>query len=509
MKPSGVGEVLAQRVNRAAVFLLITSLFLSCAGKSVKESRIFNIEPENQSERTRSIYTDAICIDAISAAPPGADTCYSAEVREALAAKDQDRTQYYLIQLLTKEPEPYIRLEASLLLADLYYSKRRYEDAFQLYTSILPFLDSYLPVAEDDSNKALLRIAEISLFNRKDEELAQLYYSKLNSDILAHINNNGERSKFLERKLLLKQIPADFLGLSDNNISALQVDDDDLWVGTWNGGLVRYSLSNKQAEVFKAGGKSLTPNSVRSIEVTPDRVWIGSYRELSVYSKIDSSWKVIPEFSGLNSTRIEIIKAIDNTIYIGTLGRGLWRLNNNNWERLDNGPLPGNFINCLENIGSLLYIGTMNLGVISLDIETGIFSAFDRINPGIEARNITVLMSQGMDILWIGTYGKGLYRWKENSNQILHYSKNSGQIADDWVLSGAKTSRSLYFGTFGGGISFITIKSGKWQGISLEQGLPSLDISALACSPKLAGFLFAGTLGGGVVRLNEVLLNEN
>ncbi len=508
MKPSGVGEVLAQPVNRAAIFLLITFLFSSCAGKSVKESRILNIEPENQSEKTRYPITECIIIETTPTALPGADTRYSAEVREALAAKDQNRTQYYLIQLLAKETEPCIRLEASLLLADLYYLKRRYEDAFQLYTRILPFLDSYLPVAEDDYNKALLRIAEISLFSRKDEELAQLYYSKLNSDILAHIDN-GEHIKFLERKLLLKQIPADFLGLSDNNISALQVDDDDLWVGTWNGGLVRYSLSNKQAKVFKAGGKSLTPNSVRSIEVTPDRVWIGSYQELSVYSKIDSSWKVIPEFSGVNSTRIEVIKAIDNTIYIGTLGRGLWRLNNNSWERLDKGPLPGNVINCLENIGSLLYIGTMNLGVVSLDIETGIFSAFDRINPGIEARNITVLMSQGMDILWIGTYGGGLYRWQENSNQILHYSKNSGQIADDWVLSGVKTSRSLYFGTFGGGISFISIKSGKWQGISLEQGLPSLDISVLACSPKLAGFLFAGTLGGGVVRLNEALLNEN
>jgi len=502
MKPSGVGEVLAQRVNRTAVFPLITLLILSCAGRSVKEKLIPEITPENPSERDHYIITEAN-----PDAPPGADTRYSAKVREALAAKNHDRTQYYLIQLLAEETEPHIRLEASLLLADIYYLKRRYEDAFQLYTQVLPFLDDYLPVAEEDYNKVILRLAEISLFNRKDEELAQEYYSKLNSNALAFISN--ERSKYLERKLLLKEISPAILGLSDNNISAIGVDGDDLWVGTWNGGLARYSLSNKETKVFRAGGKSLTPNSVRSIEITPDRVWIGSYQELSVYLKVDSSWKITPEFSGANSTRIEAIKAIDHALYIGTLGRGLWRLQNNSWERLNTGPLPGDFINCLESSGSLLYIGTMNLGVVSLDMETGFFSNFDRINPGIEARNITMLLSQGIDTLWIGTYGKGLYRWQVKSNQLVHYRKSSGQIADDWVLSGVKTERALYFGTFGGGISFIFLNSVKWQRIGLNQGLPSLDISVLAYLPAPAGSLFAGTLGGGVVELNEALLNEN
>ncbi|KKK97700.1 hypothetical protein LCGC14_2650140, partial [marine sediment metagenome] len=345
MKPSGVGEVLAQRANRRAIFPLITLLILSCAGRSVKENRIPEIIPENPSEKTLYIITEAN-----PSPPPGADTRYSAKVREALAAKDQHRTQYYLIQLLAEETEPHIRLEASLLLADIYYLKRRYEDAFALYTRVLPLLDGYLTVPEEDYNKAILRLAEISLFNRKDEELAQEYYSKLNPNALADIYN--ERSKYLERKLLLKEISPALLGLSDNNISAIEVDGDDLWIGTWNGGLARYSLSNKEARVFRTGGKSLTPNSVRSIEITPDRVWVGSYQKLSVYSKVDSSWKIIPEFSGANSTRIETIKAIDDTLYIGTLGRGLWRLKNNSWERLNTGPLPGDFINCLENIGS-------------------------------------------------------------------------------------------------------------------------------------------------------------
>jgi len=493
---------LAQRVNRTAVLSLIILLILSCAGRPVKEKLISEITPENPSESARYIITEANPAASITADPR-----YSARVQEAIAAKNQDRTQYYLIQLLAEDTEPHIRLEASLLLADIYYLKRRYEDAFQLYTQVLPFLDGYLPFAEEDYNKAIFRLAEISLFNRKDEELAQEYYSKLNSNALAHIYN--ERFKYLERKLLLKEISPALLGLSDNNISAIEVDGDDLWVGTWNGGLARYSLSNKETRVFRAGGKSLTPNSVRSIEITPDRVWIGSYQELSVYLKVDSSWKITPEFSGANSTRIETIKAIDNTLYIGTLGRGLWRLKNNSWERLNTGPLPGDFINCLENIGSLLYIGTMNLGVVSLDIETGFFSAFDRINPGVEARNITMLLAQGMDTLWIGTYGRGLYQWQEKNNQIMHYSKSSGQIADDWVLSGVKTERALYFGTFGGGISFIFLNSGKWQRIGLNQGLPSMDISVLAYLPAPAGSLFAGTLGGGVIELNEAILNEN
>ena len=508
MKLSGVGEALAQRVNKKAVLCLITLLILSCAGRTVKEKSSSEIIPENPSEKAPYISTECILTEnANSTASIAEDSHYLAKVREAITGKNQERAQYYLIQLLAEETEPHIRLEASLLLADIYYLKRRYEDAFQLYTQVLPLLDGYFPVAEEDYNEAILRLAEISLFNRKDEELAQEYYSKLNFNALAHIHN--ERYKYLEKKLLLKEISSALLGLADNNISAIEVDGDDLWVGTWNGGLARYSLSSKQTRVFRAGGKSLTPNSIRSIEITPNKVWVGSYQELSVYSKIDSTWKTTPEFSGVNSTRIETIKAIDNTLYIGTLGRGLWRLKNNSWERLNTGTLPGDFINCLENIGSLLYIGTMNIGVVSLDIQTGSFSAFDSINPDVEARNITMLLSQGMDKLWIGTYGRGLYHWQKNNNEIVHYSKSSGQIADDWVLSGVQTEHALYFGTFGGGISFIFLNSDKWQRIGLNQGLPSLDISVLIYLPGSAGSLFAGTLGGGVIELNEAILYEN
>ncbi len=52
-----------------------------------------------------------------------------------------------------------------------------------------------------------------------------------------------ELYRSLRVRLSWERLDAARLGLSDANISSLAVDGDDLWVGTWNGGTARWSLS--------------------------------------------------------------------------------------------------------------------------------------------------------------------------------------------------------------------------------------------------------------------------
>jgi hypothetical protein len=115
------------------------------------------------------------------------------------------------------------------------------------------------------------------------------------------------------------------------------------------------------------------------------------------------------------------------------------------------------------------------------------------------------LLPEDEDTLWIGTYGEGLYRWKRRENRIEHFSKASGEIADDWVLCAVRADSGLYFGTFGGGVSRFVPEQGIWQRIGLRQGLSALDISSVTYA---APDLFFGTLGSGISILDESLVQD-
>jgi len=145
----------------------------------------------------------------------------------------------------------------------------------------------------------------------------------------------------------------------------------------------------------------------------------------------------------------------------------------------------------------------LNLGLIIMDLKTGDLFSFDSLNSDLQARNVITLLPEGEDTLWIGTYGEGLYRWKRKANKIEHFSRDSGEIADDWVLCALRTDSGLYFGTFGGGISRYLPQRERWEQIGLSQGLSALDISSVTYA---APNLFFGTLGSGISILNESLV---
>ncbi|MBN2552300.1 MAG: hypothetical protein JXB06_06000, partial [Spirochaetales bacterium] len=247
--------------------------------------------------------------------------------------------------------------------------------------------------------------------------------------------------------------------------------------------------------------ESLLPRTVRSIEITPTRVWVGTYQGLFQYTKSNSRWQRIRFFDD----KVEALRAVGQTLYVGTLGRGLWRSDGEGWKKLSREGLPGEFINCLTTVGDNLLIGTLNLGLVVLETKTGRIFSFDSVNPNLAARNVITLLPEDEDTLWIGTYGEGLYRWKRPENRIEHFSRATGQLTDDWVLCAVRAQSGLYFGTFGGGVSHLPPRMDSWRRIGLRQGLSALDISSATYAPP---DLFFGTLGSGISILNESLAGE-
>lgn len=408
----------------------------------------------------------------------------------AAAQGHNDRARYYLRNLSGHPSVSTSVAEGLLFLADLCDQDRLTGSAFSYY---LEAVNRFTPVmSSGEAARLHLRLAMIALYERGEHRLAGNFLLSVAPELL----NSRDTQDYLRiRKHLAWQIlSADRLGVRDGNISALEINEDDLWIGTWNGGVVRYSLVSEELAVFRHGAISLDANTVRCIKTFAGRVWVGSYRGLYSYSRATSAWVEDSLFGGTDPIRVEVLEEAGGILYAGTLGRGLWRLEDGRWQQIPG--LADTYVNALCLFGRELAVGTMKQGLLLYDPETGSIRSFDTIHPDLEARNITMVLSDRSSSLWVGTYGQGLYHWQSDKNQLLHYSQRRGDIPDDWVLAGAQGQSGSYFGTFGGGVIHFSYAENRPRIIGLHEGLPSLDISVVRSSPP---FLYFGTLGSGVV----------
>ena len=205
---------------------------------------------------------------------------------------------------------------------------------------------------------------------------------------------------------------------------------------------------------------------------------------------------------------MRVVRAAAGSLYAGTLGDGLLRQGSAGWEAVSDGSLPGKFITCIaeDSLRGRLLVGTMNVGLVILDLKTGAMSTLADSMPAFTAGNITTILPARDGRIWIGTYGEGLAVWTPAASTLTQYTKADGQIADDWILSSCETDRGLYFGSFGGGVSVLSKTDGSWRRIGIREGLASLDVPAIAWRPPS---LFFGTLGGGVSVYDEAADGAN
>ena len=443
--------------------------------------------------------------------------------RSAVALDNGYQARYLLGRALEATVDLELTLEAATLLATLLAEQRDFCAALtHLEQAIaaaarLPRPDQAAALHLRASSTSLRHIpsggcaaaSALGLHDLPAKERAVWHYDRVRADALAA----AERAvhKELARSLMWTLLPAQSLGLVDGSVSALATDRDDLWVGTWNGGLARYATPSRRVLPFDEGGAAMAPLSVRSITATNRHVFVGTLQGLNVYSKASGRWRELPPFGDATTAdRISAVVASGDELYVATLGRGLWRGKIPAVLQGDGGAwndvaavgtgLPGAHLNALLLHGGRLWIGSQDIGLVTLDLETQQLATFDQINPRIGPRNVTDVVAGHAGELWVTTFGEGLFRWRSRTNRVTHYTAANGNIPDDWVMSGIRTPSAMYFGTFGGGVARFDEEAGRWSRIGLPEGLPSLDVAVVAYAE---GVLYFGTLGAGVAALSE------
>ena len=414
---------------------------------------------------------------------------FSLSVACCLALGDDYRARYFLQRVRDAAPLSAPAFRASLMVAQHSYDARSWLAALEYYRDTVDGYRDGIGASRTDYDLALLRTVELSLYHGHDAEAARGYFHRIVPANLPPASRALYRE--MRVRLLWSVISPSLLGLADANVSSLRVDGDDLWVGTWNGGVARYSVSQMHSDPFPG------PAYSRSIEIADHRVWVGTAEGLAWYGKGSGRWGAEQDFQSPNPRRVQVVRQAAGALYAGTLGDGLFRYGDEGWEAVSDGDLPGKFITCLaaDPAGKTLYVGTMTFGLVILDLKSGAMSTLGERTDAFVSENITSVLPDAEGRVWIGTYGQGLSVWTPATGSIQQFSKATGQLADDWILAACETDRALYFGSFGGGVSVYLKSSGVWQRIGIADGLASIDVPAIAWR---APFVFFGTLGAGV-----------
>jgi PAS domain S-box-containing protein len=315
-------------------------------------------------------------------------------------------------------------------------------------------------------------------------------------------------------------------GLADNYVSALAMDRaDNVWAGTWVGGVIRLS-AGKSAAVTGASGSFV--NAL--YEDRGGTLWAGQTTGLSRLQ--DGTFHPVP---GVNASVYSLMEDDREALLVGTADgvktwrngvlvpwqpsggrisgpvwtlyrdreRGLWfgtpdalyHATQGRLERFSTtGGLPeGGVTSILETRVGQVWIGTDGGGLARL--VDGRFQQF-AARDGLSDDAVTALLEDREGSLWVGTRHGGLNRFREPILPI--YTKREGLSANVvWSVYGDREG-TLWIGTQDGGLD--RLQGGHFATYTVKDGLPSNSVFATLQTSD--GVLWAAT-GAGIARLRH------
>lgn len=240
-------------------------------------------------------------------------------------------------------------------------------------------------------------------------------------------------------------------------ISIFEDSEHNIWLGSWEEGVCKLIPDNEERTRFKVERSHWNTIVSSFVEKPKGYIWISTYTGLILYNSQKKEWTGIsPE----NQTITEIHDTGEkNTLYYSSWDNALYELTWTNHPekaqttRLHNSNVP---IYRIEGEENKLLIGTWGEGLKVYDKkEKQIYPL-----PGTEYLGTTfinAIYKDSLDNTWIGSYGKGLYKYSPSDrgiNQLLSIQK-----AHSPITSIALLHDKILLGTLGDGMYHYDIRT--------------------------------------------------
>ena len=265
-------------------------------------------------------------------------------------------------------------------------------------------------------------------------------------------------------KLSFKNYPLNNTDLL--NVQAIAEDvSGTLWVGTKNKGLLKFDKTSNAFVSFLPEDKYREINTdIRSLAFdNQGSLWIGAYDGIYILGKDKNVQKIN---SSNNSNGIDKVKSIymdrKGSVWIGCYYKGvnIWDISNVNFSNYNQNSKK--IAMSFDVVSSIIadqkqniYFGTEGGGITIYNKNT---EAISYINSkgGQNIKNDIKSMCLSGDVLWIGTYSKGL-----SAYNVISKKMEDHRIADDLTVllkeSGVYSIKAegngiIWIGTFGKGL---------------------------------------------------------
>jgi ligand-binding sensor domain-containing protein/signal transduction histidine kinase len=299
---------------------------------------------------------------------------------------------------------------------------------------------------------------------------------------------------------------------SDFTTSLLFDAGGTLWVGTWEGVSIR-----RGGGVFRhysydgtSSNSSLTNPRVLSIASTGDTLWVGTQGG-GLHRLDPASGLVIPVSLGEPRGRASVWSLSTDSsggVWAATRDLGVRRYDPRT-ARVDafmhnpEGPhsLSSNLTyTVFHDRGGILWVGTVTEGLNRYDPERGFVRyQHDPTDPtSLSHDSVWPIVEDRSGTLWVGTVGGGLNRYDPASDSFSAYrhdAQDSTSLGSDRVLSLAETDAGiLWIGTLGDGLNRYDPASDSFSRFGMEQGLAHRN--AVCVLPSEGEDVWVGTSNG-------------
>lgn len=300
--------------------------------------------------------------------------------------------------------------------------------------------------------------------------------------------------------------------LSYDVVSSIEANSNNLYFGTEGGGITVLNKNNQQTSYLnKATVKNFPSNNIKSLLLDNNQLWIGTFNagiadydlqyKKIVTDKLSNNLNDYLQGVGVYSIR----KENDSILWIGSFGNGLIRYNSNtgNYKTFvlnkgDPNSLSGNSIRTLIiSKQSVLWVGT-DRGLNRIDLKKynsgklivkHFLSNFERVT----GEDILTLFEDSIGEIWIGTKYNGLFKYTGKTlEHITIDSSGNGVTAVHSILEDIQ--HNLWLSTNQGIITY-NLANKKSTLYSQKDGLVSNEFNDNASLQIKDKIYFGGPAG--------------
>ncbi|MDR2274384.1 MAG: response regulator [Sphingobacterium sp.] len=298
--------------------------------------------------------------------------------------------------------------------------------------------------------------------------------------------------------------------ISDNAVLNFYRDrEDNIWFGTFFGGFNQYSNQFDNFKKYLSGfGKSaLSGNIVHDIKKDNyGNFWIGT--EDGGLNKINAQTQQIQHFvangkkGSIAHNNVHGLATIGDDLWVGSTTHGLDILDvktgklKKHYDHIGKGPLQSSFAVCIyRSRDNSMFVGTDR----ALYVYNKNKDSFDLLPITAWIQGI---YEDEYGILWVNTYGSGVYQYDRGSGAVQHLHSEQGKqntLVNNYVNGLFEDSKkNLWFCTESGLSKYR--RDGRFINYLTESGLPSNQVFKVLEDDNKAIWI---TTGRGLVRLDE------